>query len=326
MSVTSSGLWGHPRLASARHRLRELRNSNVDQQLKRVEQARRALKRGEVDVLFLGDSTCLFGAPRDEDTTMMPGLISRELGGARVLDISGPGYSAPLRSEILRFLGTLDQRPQALVASVCVRTSVAVHVTEHPVYSYVRSREALARIPSADRRVSYVRRSPRPDEEAYATFGALPVRTRWTGETTIGYFRSRLMGNGPLPWPGDLERLLFDYFHGEVVTADNPRLEASRAFGRQVREYGVPTVAYVPPVPIHQGERHYPGEFADLTLANRRVLERALADSAGPDWRLVHEDLEDDDFVDHRDGVEHFAFSGRLKIARAVAGSLAGVV
>lgn len=322
----SRGVRAHPRLATARHRLRELRNSTFDQQLKGLERARRALKKGQVDVLLLGDSTCLFGAPRDTDTAMIPELISRELGGARVVHISGPGYSAPLRSEFLRVLGTMDERPAALVASVAVRTSVAVHVTEHPVYSYRRSREVLAGIRTADHRLRYVRRTPRPDEAAYAAFDALPVRTRWSGDTTIGSFRSRLLGNGPLPWPDELERLVFDYFHGEVLTPDNPQLEASRQFGHQVREYGVPTVAYVPPVPVSQGERHYPGEFADLTLANRTVLFEALADSAGPDWRMVHEDFEDEDFVDYRDGVEHFALSGRLKIARAVAGSLAGVL
>lgn len=315
MSLKDTGrIWLHERRA----KVRAFRNRLVDQQLKQLEVLRRQVNAG-VDVLVLGDSTCLFGAAHDTDPAMIPELISRQMGGASVAVIAGPGYNASFHAEVLRILGTLDARPKYVVTSICVRTNLGVHVTRHPIYAYASSRAHMRRITSAQHPIRSWGRGHTPSEEEYDAFHRLTVETRWGGHSTMGAFRAQLKGQGPMPWSPELERTLFDYFHGEEYPPDHPLLEDLRELGRQIRAYGVPTVSYQTPVPVERGEVHFPGEFAELTQTNRKLADGAVGETAGPDWRLVDPELVLADYAHPLDGVEHFATSGRLKIARGVA-------
>lgn len=318
MSLKVSGrLW----LTERRARARAVRNQLVDQQLKQLELLRRQIMQG-VDVVVLGDSTCLFGADGDTDRAMIPELIGREMGGARVAVIAGPGYNARFHAEVLRVLGTLDARPKAVVTSLCVRTNLSLHVTHHPIYSYEQSLAHMRRIRSTRHPIRSFGRGHAPTEQQYDAFDRLPVRTRWGGDSTIGAFRRTLKGRGPMPWEPELERTLFDYFHGEEFSPDHPGLEDLHELGRQIRSFGVPTASYQTQVPVERGEVHFPGEFAELAHANRKLVDSAVGETAGADWHLVDPDLVLDDFAHPLDGVEHFATSGRLKIARGVARAL----
>jgi hypothetical protein len=311
-----------PWMVKQRTRFRAFRTRHVDLQLQQLERARRRLLNGDVDVLVLGDSGCLFGAAGDVDSAMIPELISRELGGLRVVALSGAGYSARIHADFLRVLGTLPVRPRYLVTSVCVRTGTSVHVTTHPTYSYEQTHRRLAAITSAKHRISYLQRKPPSDTAAYEAFHAQAVTTRWGGDSTIGAFRAKLKGQGPLPWAPEVERTLFDYFHGEVLTEDHPRLADWEALGREIAAYGVPAVSYRTVGPIERGEVHFPGEFEPHVHGNIKLVDQALESSAGRDFQIVGGDLVDEDYADSRDGTEHFALSGRLKLARAVASAL----
>lgn len=310
-----------PRVAHQVWRLREFRNRVVDQELRQLESLRRGLRRGQVDVLLLGDSSCLFGSPGDAEAAMIPELLGRRLD-ARVAHLSGAGYSALLHTEVLRLLGTLDERPAAVVSSVCVRTSTSTHVIEHPVYSYAHSLETMRHLRSARHHVRALGRGRAPTPGEYEAWKALPVSTRWSGETTIGAFRERLQGLGARPWPAEQEALLFDYFHGQLLSAGDPVLERWRDFGRQVREYGVRAVSYQTAIPVERGEVHYPGEFAELAKHKRTLVDDAVRDTAGADYVILDPGMTDADFGDSRDGTEHFSFSGRAKVVEAVAGAL----
>lgn len=323
MANPSLGLMSRPWVLRQRTRARELQSRYVDRQLHHLQRARRRLLRGEVDILLLGDSSCLFGAPRDTDRALIPEMLARETG-ARVTVLAGAGYSAAIHAEFLRILGMLPVRPRAVVTSVCVRTSATVHVTRHPTYAYPASLAAMDLISGPRDRIRAFRRTDLPGPAEYAAFEALPVTTRWGGTSTIGEFRTALKGHGPPPWAPDTERRLFDYFHGEVVTPDNPGLARWSEFGRQVAAYGVPTVSYRTVPPIGRGELHFPGEFAELAWANRAVVDKSIRATAGPLHQLVGDDLDDDDFVDSRDATEHFSSSGRLKIVRTVVDTLPG--
>jgi hypothetical protein len=304
-------------------RLRELRNKYVDQQLKQLEAARRAVISG-VDILLLGDSSFLFGADRDTERAMIPELIRREMGGASIAVVTGPGYNGRLYSEVLRILGTLDERPKFLVNTLAVRTNLGVHVTRHPLYCYRNSFEHLAQIRDASLPIRSLGKGHAPTPEEYDEFHALPVRTRWAGDTTIGAFRQQLKGLGPMPWTPERERVLFDYFHGEEFAPDHPLLEDVRELGRQINAYGVPTASYQIQVPIERGEVHFPGEFAALAAYNRKLIDGAVGETAGPNWHLVDPQMVLEDYAHPLDGVEHFATSGRLKIARGVAAAFRG--
>lgn len=304
-----------------RARARKLRNRWVNQELKQLEAVRRRLERGEVDVLALGDSSFTTPSPRDTDFRMIPRLIGERLD-ARVATVAGPGFSGHLFGEMLRVIGTLDQRPKAVVFSFPIRTNTMVHIRRHPRYSYPAMHRALAEMGgSTPRRIRAFGRGHDPTPEEYAAFGRLPVRTRWSGDTTIDGFRSQLKGQGPLPWPVEVERVLFDYFHGEVIEPDDKDLPQLLEFGNRLNEYGVPTVAYWTVPPLAEGERLFPGEFADHVRSNWELVRKSLMSTA-EHLTIVEPELEDDDFEDVRNANEHFSFTGRSKIADQVVAEL----
>lgn len=309
------------RVVELRLKVRGVRQRHIDFQLRQLEAIRKRIIRGEVDVLVLGDSSCLFGSPHDTDPAMIPELIGRELG-VRVAHFSGAGYSAPLHAEVLRILGTLDERPQAVVSSVCVRTSMMKQVVANPVYGYRSTLEVLAGIKTGRHRIRSLGRGFQASPEDYAAYEAEPVTTHWSGETTLGALRSKLVGQGAPPWPPEVEATRFDFFHGEVLGPDHPRLELWREFGRQALAYGVPVVSYQTAESAERGELHYPGEFAARMQENRRLVADAVRETAGPQTPILDPGLVDADYADSRDASEHFALSGRLKVARGVAALL----
>lgn len=299
---------------------RKLRNRMVNPHLQMLKQVRDQLIDG-VDVLMLSDSTSLWADPEDPDPAMVPELLGRELGGARVAAVAGPGFNAKIHAEILRVLGTLDQRPRYVVTSTSVRTNLCTHVVTHPVYRYQRLLEALSGISDARRGWPRFAAGDTGTPEDYAAFRATTVHSRWTGESTIGAFREQLEGRGPHPWPRELERVLFDYFHGEEIPADHPQLEHCRELGRQIKSYGVPCVNYPSLPPMERGESNFPGEFHSFVGAKQAMMLDAIAETAS-DWQTVELALADADYIQPADATEHYALSGRLQIARAVVAAL----
>lgn len=309
------------RRAKLRARARELHLKVQSRQLRQLEQIRRGMKRGEIDVLLLGDSTCLTAAARDTDLRMIPELISAELDGARVAAISGPGFNPILHGEMLRVLSLLDERPAAVVVSSVVRTSMT-QVAGHPVYRYPEVLAALARITDGDRRIRSIGHGARPTPADYVAFDAVEVETFWSGRTTIGELRLSLKGTGPHPWPEPQQKRLFDYFHGEILRPDAPALEHWQRLGDRFRDYGVPVVSYHAPPPLDHGERLYPGEFIATHEAKWARFKDALTAGAGDLLTVVEPHFEDEDFEFSPNGTEHYSSSGRLLIAESVAGAL----
>jgi hypothetical protein len=300
-----------------RARARKLRNRWVNLELRQLEGVRRRLQAGEVDVLALGDSSFSTSSPRDTDFTMIPELIGQRLDGARVATVAGPGFGGFLYGEILRILGTLEQRPQAVVFSFTIRTNTMVHIRRHPRYSYPATKKTLASTTSARHRIRALGRGHDPTPEDYERFYALPVRTRWGGGSTIGSYRKVLEGKGAPPWPEHVERTLFDYFHGEIIEPDDKDLPELTDFGTRLNDYGVPAYGYWCLPPFGRGERHFPGEFTDHVRSNWEIVHKTLTASA-QDLSLVEPELEDLDFEDSQNANEHFSHSGRSKIADLV--------
>lgn len=301
-----------------RARARTLRNRLVNQQLKQLQQVRNQLLRGEVDVLALGDSSFTTPSPRDTDFRMIPTLLGEQLDGARVATIASAGLSGALFGEFLRVLSGLDQRPAAVVFSFPIRTNAMTHVWRHPRYSYSTTHAALAAIRPEAPRIRAFGKGHEPFPADFQEFEKITVHTRWGGESTIGRFRTTLQGNGPHPWPPDLERMLFDYYHGEVVEPDNPYLPRLAEFGARITEYGVPAFAYWTIPPLAEGERLFPGEFADHVRGNWDVVRKTLTGATGR-LTVVEPELADEDFEDVHNANEHFSLSGRLKIADLLA-------
>ena len=305
-----------------RRKARALRDRWIDRPLQQLESARRALVAGAVDVLVLGDSSTLTRTPGDEDPALIPELIGRALD-LRVHTIQGPGFSSRVHTEMVRILSTLDERPRAVVWSMCMRTNTGIHVTEHPLFGWRRSLAALAQVEDASRPVRCVGRGGVVDgERERAYFLGLNVQTRWGGEQQIADYRAHLEGQGAPPWPPEVERTRFDYFHGEWIRPGNVGLVNMAALRRQLDDYGVPTAVYWTKPPLERGERHFPGEFAEHIGANIEVVKSALWTGPGALLPFVDPDLDDADFDDSQNATEHFRTAGRRKVADGVAAVL----
>jgi hypothetical protein len=305
-----------------RRQLRDIRQRAVDQQLLQVERARRAIIAGTADVLMLGDSSFLWASPDDHEQILIPGLVRREMNPAHVAVIAGPGFGAGVYGDILRLFAQLDQRPGALIVAMSTRPNAMTHVTENPWYRYDRLRAHLTAQDPRKKVRSFLRGGSKPDDAEKAEFDKLEVVTRWGGRSTIGSHRAGLRGKVIQPMSRDVRKRLFDFYHGEIVTVDHPRLTEVRRFGETVRQYGVPTSIYWDPAPLHHGESLFPGEFETHVRANLAQLQAALTPAGETTPLLVEAPLEDADFFDSSDGNEHYSLSGRRKIAQAVVAEL----
>ncbi|HWU21286.1 MAG TPA: hypothetical protein VN088_07165 [Nocardioides sp.] len=306
-----------------RERLRRARDRWIDQTLLQVEAARVAIARGEADVLLLGDSSCLTLAHEDTDRRLLPELLA-EATGARVVTVANAGFNGWLYAAVLRVLAQLEQRPRAVIATASIRTCTATHVIAHPVYSYPRTLAALDRIRHGERRIrAFGRGGTSWDPDRIAEFRRIEVTTRWGGTRTIGDHLAPLDGAGPPPWPLELERARWDYFHGEELLAGNPGLGGLTLLGERLADYGVPALVNWTQLPVAHGETLFPGEFEGHARANLARFEQALrlADHGLPP--LLKPALDIPDFQDARNGTEHYAFSGRAKVARAMADAVA---
>jgi hypothetical protein len=311
-------------MVPVRDRARQARNRWIDQTLLQLERTRRRLEQGEGDVLILGDSSCLYWAHTDTDRTLLPELIAKRTG-ASILMVAGGGFDARMYDALLRVLEMVDHRPRAVLACVAIRPNTAVHVREHPLHGHARTRAALARIsPPLGKVRSFANGGSAVPKREVAAFRALTVTSRWGGTKTLGERLEKIEGTGQPPWPEDVARTRWDYFHGEAVLEDNPGLADLTTFGRRLEAYGVPAVACWSQVPISEGERLFPGEFRPAIESDLALVEQALCRGATGLDGLLKPALEDADFQDYRNGIEHYTYSGRVKVADEIAKALAG--
>ncbi|MDO7867852.1 hypothetical protein [Nocardioides jiangxiensis] len=299
---------------------RGLRDQYVDPQVRQLRGVIRQMERGEIDVLYLGDSSSTFFGQDDADHRRLPEMLEAELG-RRVTLLAGPGYSPELYAEFVRLLATLPQRPKAVVLTRAVRICYAVHVRQHPEYGYRRSVETLRRVPDAQHHLRAFDRRNRRTPADMERFRALPVTTRWGRASTVGGFLDQVRGRRGGPEVLERQQALFDYFHGEPVTPDHPELVHLRILAERLRDYGVPVVHYWPPIPVHKGEQYFPGEFAGHVHAAYDVCRAPFEEVLGGQALLVESPFEtpDDEFIDSADGSEHWNDAGRLRIARRIA-------
>lgn len=305
--------------------LRRWRDQYVDPQVRQLGNLVGEMRRGQVDVLFLGDSSSTFFSPDDSDKRRLPQMLAEQLGPrTRVSLIAGAGYNPELYAEFVRILATLEQRPRVVVLSMAVRTASAQHVRRHPEYGYRRSIETLRQVPDADTRMRSLSRGNRRTNEEFAAFEAIVVPTKWQRAETIGDYLRQVRGRRHLPERAEVQQALFDYLHGESVPADHPTVADLRQLGKRLRDYGVPVVHYWPPIPVEQGERWFPGEFEAHVRASWEVQQAAFTEAIGPLGTLASTPFEtpDNEFVDSSDGSEHWNEAGRVRMAKLLAAAI----
>jgi hypothetical protein len=241
--------------------------------------------------------------------------------------LKGGGYNPELYGEFVRILGTLPQRPHAVVMSLCIRASVTQHVTRHPMYGYAGSIERLRRVSGALPPRRLRSRSPRPSADAFAAFEALEAHTRWGGVKTLGESRDLLRNPPTALEETDSLRLLFDYYHGEAVSPDSPFLAHWTRLGERLTEYGVPVIAYRNPVPVEEGEALFPGEFAAHVEQNFTRIEDAFLARAGSNVTVIDTGVfPTEEFLDPADATEHLNERGRQHLTQLIADGYAKAV
>lgn len=303
---------------------RGYRDQYVDPQVRQLRTLVRQMRSGRVDVLFLGDSSATFFGPGEADQRRLPEMLAAELGGEKVALIAGPGYGPELQAEFVRLLTTLPQRPKAVVLGCAVRVATSTNIVKHPRYGYRRSIETLRSVSDAHHHIRAFSRRNRRTAQDTSAFRALPVSTRWAREKTIGDFLTLVRGRRDQPETLERQQAVFDYLHGETVTALDPQLDQVRILAERLTAYGVPVVHYWAPIPAERGETYFPGEFADHIRANFEVVQNAFAEGTGSSAQLVETPLDtpDDEFIDSADGSEHWNEAGRRRIAKKIAEAL----
>lgn len=305
---------------------RAWRDQNFDPQVRQLRATARLLRRGDIDVLFIADSSATFYAPTDVDQARLPQMLQRELGGdLKVHLLAGAGYHPAVHAELVRILGTLEQRPKVVVQSTAIRTAGgARHIVDHPEYGYQRSLERLRRIRSARHLGSAWDPGLRRGAEDFDAFHAIEVDTRWKQARTIGEFRGKLVGRRGSEEVLERQQMLFDYFHGDTYLPDDPGPQAFRLLAQRLREYGVPVVQYWPPIPVEMGEKYFPGEFEAHTRANWERLQPVWEAELGELNHLAADPFgtPPEEFIDRYDGTEHWNEAGRARLAKLLAQSI----
>ena len=310
------------RLQQQATKVRALRNRWVDQPLIQVERARRQFKAGPVEVLYLGDSSANTWTTEDSDRRSIPELVAERVGGT-VASIVSPGLSADAFAEIVRILGTLNERPRAVMVTVTIRTHLMTHVAHHPQFGYQRSVAAMRGVTTARRPIrAFGRGGVRDTPRERGAFLAMPIDTRWGGVITVGEFRDKLAGLGAPPWPQEVERMRYNYFHGELLPADLPEFKAFRDLARELAAYGVPVIPFWNAPPLEHGEQLFPGEFESHVRQQLEQVKAALRESDPTFPEFIDPQLTDADYEDSRLANEHYRLSGRSKIADAIVARL----
>lgn len=294
-------------------------NQFIDLPIRQLRTAVRRFERGPVDVVYLGNSTNLFVAPDEPRWRRLHELIKAEFPDARTVDFLGPAYNLELYSEFIRLLSTLERRPRLVVASLALRTA-ATNIVEHPDYGYHHAIKLMRDLKKPTGHLPFFSARNRRTATDWQRFEALPLRTRWSRGQTIGDFLSVLRGRRNASEDLERQRALFDYLHGEFLTPDHPPFHLYAELGGRLREYGVPVVAYWAPVPVDRGETYFPGQFAQHIDTNMDVARKSFEDALGPlcyPVELGH--TPDEEFIDSRDGSEHWNFTGRRRVVRLIA-------
>ncbi len=290
----------------------------LDIYLRQAAHAARSIEAGEVDVLVLGDSTCLAFSSTGADRVTLPELIGEELGGARIVSVVGPGFAYGMYVDLLAYFATLKGRPEAVVFPTSLRPALAAHVSHHPIYRHDHFRSEVRRATARRSKVRWFGQGRVPSRADYATYDAIEVETRWGGRSTLGSFRERLHGKGVSPIAPEDAPVLWDYFHGQVLTGQEPGFRDAPRLVEVLRAYGRPAVSYWAPPSFAFGERLFPGEFEAQVRGHFEVIRTAFPVD-DPAIRLLEVGLEESDYLAPDDGIEHYTGEGRGKIARAVA-------
>jgi hypothetical protein len=305
----------------ARHHAREWADTHVERPVARALKVSAALRRG-ADVLYFGDSSLIHVSPTDTDKRRLGEMLAGE-SGLRIAQFYGPGYPAALHAQVARLLAGESglPRPRCVIVSMPIRPTTHRHVVDHPVFGYASATAALATARRLDARLVRRLYKEPPSAEAYARFSAIERRSRWQLANTIGEYRERLRGFDAATADEDLQRVIFDYFHGEF-SAEHPGLADWRRLGEYLRALDVPVIAYRTFMPLESGARLFGDDFVEHVDENYGLGEKHLFEGLGGGAALQFEPPPDRMFIAAQDSTEHLNEQGRRHVVAALCAAI----
>lgn len=273
----------------------------------------RALREGDVDVVYISESTATFVGVDDGDSRHLGRILTDLLQPRRTHLVAGPGYLADMIGSYVHLLRAAPRLP-LVVHPLWVRGTFQPWA-ENPSYQRKRPGAAVRALdpstPTWRVHGSFPRLRDFTDHEA------IPHPTFVDEDGRVGDYVSRLR-SGELTGPERTE-LLFAYHHSGRPSPQG--LASATYLGRMLGELGCRTVAYETPVNVQTtldvlGER-----WRDLHTGNVTAVNDAYLAGLGRPARILPTAWEftPDEFVDPYDGVEHLNGAGRQRMARMIA-------
>lgn len=283
-------------------------------EVRKARRLARASRAGQIDVLYLGDSTTSFVAGYDTDARPLHAMIADRIGrDVNLTTIHGGSYAPPLYDAFLRFVDAAH-KPKVVLVPLWTRGCTTPWF-EHPAFGHRKAIDFLQDLDPATP-VRRIRKGfPRPTTADFDTFYQLPYPT-WAGDWNIGEYVRRLKGSND----HDTEwvRLLYAYHYGGLVESAS-QLDAVRALGVHLRALDIPVVVYQTPLPVQKGVDLLGSGFLELARGNYARLEQALHEGFGPiDVLQTGCTFGTEEFIDWRDGSEHLNQVGRLRLAEEI--------
>lgn len=284
-------------------------------ELRQARRLVRRLRRGDVDVVYISESTATFVGIDDGDPRHLGQMVIDELAPAHTALVAGPGYLSDLLASYVHLVGEAEQLP-VVVHPLWVRGTFLPWV-RNPIYERSRSGAAVRALdphtPPWRIRGSFPRLRDFTEHEQ------LPHPTL-AGDLKVCDYTGPLRARGAEALaPRDHARLLYAYHH--AATPSPAGLASVRQLGAALAALGCRTVAYETPISVETGVDLLGEEFAPLHAANMRMVDEAYLDGLGRPGIILPTtaSFSPDEFVDPWDGSEHLNGAGRARFAHLIA-------
>jgi len=275
------------------------------------------------EIVYLGDDTVGWIAPRDTNRLTMPGILERLVRPYGVAEVRGPHYQPATYRMFCRYLARQKNKPEFVIIPINLRVFSAEWF-DNPATRYpeLRLRLAVKDTPAEKfiRPLSvFLAAQTRQPDQQYA-------RARFTRGTE---YAGRL-GDIEYPSPGKTpspkafrQTIMMRYL--SALSPRHPWVRALAESSDVLLAAGITPVFYVSPVDVQTGEEQFGQEFSAVTAGNVAVLRAALGRegvifldlsralrSGSFSWRQ-----EDPPFVNG-----HLTFDGRMAVVQNIAGAV----
>lgn len=290
-----------------------------DVQVRQLRSLERSYRKptGGPDILMFGDSAMYWTAPTDTDHRHLAAMIHDELGiDATFEALVGPIYNPRIMMAFLSAFRHLPGRPKVVLIPLSIMASQRVWMT-HPDYGYEHTAVALEQVIEAGGKRPR-RLPPDPIEDRADKWERLPAPSLFGARRTLGELRLILNAVPATKWQKIVRlRHLMDFYNAEALTPESPGVLQAAELGAMVRELGMRSVAYIPPVNHGVVKATLGEEAREHVRRNADLIAQAYLEAAGEGSQLADGLFQSppERFIDPI----HVDPQGRLDVARLIA-------